>query len=854
MSSPAPAPTVREIDPERLLLLPSGDGVLRPYLPRDVDAELDRSLSTPGAVVMIGSEHFAGARRSAYEALLRNRPDAVLQFNLSDLPGVSASTEETVLWLDYHGAGRGALQADLELMKQWRGGPHLLLALTNDENLRDLVDRQSLADLNPHLVWVRRELTTHEQAELADRGLEAQTVEQFFNAVDGRDPAEFAPSGGHSAGYRADTDTGNDRLGLAADVRMLADLVASRQIRPPLSIGIFGNWGSGKSFFMRQMNERVEQLVKAAAEAEQDTERRGPSVSAYCASVHQITFNAWHYTEANLWASLATQLFDHLAAGSSEDDLERRARKLAEQRTEQDSLQQRLSSVRVERTMLTAQLNRPSTGKPGDQAKIAAAVLRTVVEQGWLTDRQDPAAADAEEFVAEVTGLRAEARNAWRLLKDDLPAKIMAGVGLLATVTLFVVSRTPLWPLVLAALTLLGPLGRVAYKVRESVAAIRGVLEGKEAQRREPIESRLTELAVEQEKLERAVAELTPMDDLATFAASRGATQDYQQHLGVVSLIRRDLETFAAMLDADRKATKGERGPERIVLYIDDLDRCPPDVVIKVLEAVHLLLALPVFTIVVGVDARWLLRAIREHYSTMLDGGPGSPDGALQYLEKIFQIPFMLSPMNETGFAQLIADLGRAEDTDEAPVPPGGRSITETLASKPPPAPAATTSAPTTAEPAQPAAKPRPTVDLRPRQLAITQHELDFLAGLASLVPSPRAAKRLVNLYRLSRARLSSAELNAFLAGNAPEAAYRAVLVLLAVLVGPSGEASTLFQAIDDAPAEANWPGLLDRLSADGSALAGELAGLPALREMPYSLDTYRNWLPLVARFSFTVR
>ncbi len=33
----------------------------------------------------------------------------------------------------------------------------------------------------------------------------------------------------------------------------------------------------------------------------------------------------------------------------------------------------------------------------------------------------------------------------------------------------------------------------------------------------------------------------------------------------------------------------------RIVLYIDDLDRCEPDKVAKVLQAVHLLLAFPLF-------------------------------------------------------------------------------------------------------------------------------------------------------------------------------------------------------------------------------------------------------------------
>ena len=83
-------------------------------------------------------------------------------------------------------------------------------------------------------------------------------------------------------------------------------------------------------------------------------------------------------------------------------------------------------------------------------------------------------------------------------------------------------------------------------------------------------------------------------------------------------------------------ATSTEPTPDvhRIVLYIDDLDRCPPAIVVKVLQAVHLLLAFPLFVVVVAVDARWLAKSLEQHYGELLsttrppsDPAP-VPDGA----------------------------------------------------------------------------------------------------------------------------------------------------------------------------------------------------------------------------------
>jgi hypothetical protein len=86
----------------------------------------------------------------------------------------------------------------------------------------------------------------------------------------------------------------------------------------------------------------------------------------------------------------------------------------------------------------------------------------------------------------------------------------------------------------------------------------------------------------------------------------RAASEDYRRQLGLIATIRRDFQRLARLKEQWRKNKDGSspRPIDRIVLYIDDLDRCTPRQVVEVLQAVHLLLALDLFVVVVGVAPR----------------------------------------------------------------------------------------------------------------------------------------------------------------------------------------------------------------------------------------------------------
>jgi len=104
---------------------------------------------------------------------------------------------------------------------------------------------------------------------------------------------------------------------------------------------------------------------------------------------------------------------------------------------------------------------------------------------------------------------------------------------------------------------------------------------------------------------------------------------------------------FRALGDAFRKFLGGG-GPDRIVVFVDDLDRCLPQGALDVLEAMKLFFDLEGFIFVVGLDQSVVERSIDLKYRS---GPPSASDGesyqirGADYIKKIFQVPFSVAPV-----------------------------------------------------------------------------------------------------------------------------------------------------------------------------------------------------------------
>ena len=87
-----------------------------------------------------------------------------------------------------------------------------------------------------------------------------------------------------------------------------------------------------------------------------------------------------------------------------------------------------------------------------------------------------------------------------------------------------------------------------------------------------------------------------------------------------------------------------EADVERLVVVVDDLDRCLPETAIETLEAIRLFLFVQGVTFVIAADEAMIEYAVNKHFPD-LPPSKGLSSYARNYLEKLIQVPFRLPPL-----------------------------------------------------------------------------------------------------------------------------------------------------------------------------------------------------------------
>ena len=731
--------------------------------------------------------------------------------------------------------------------------------------------------------------------------------------------------------------TVSDHLGVEGLAGRLAELICLQETRLPLAIGLFANWGSGKSHFMNLIDRRMKLLALEARET-------ADSQSRWCSEIVPIYFNAWHYSDSNLWASLVTEVFDALFA------------RIEPQKDELALLGDRLKRAGGVSSLAEEQLKIANDGvlkasivlesaiadkkRAGQTFRAMLEGLKSLIpeletEQNSERVREllgvsaeDATLSDLNKKRKELTSIAGRVKAFWlrAINPEGLATRLVwlagaaIGISIIYFVSLHVewvkqllewmgpwvrkalmglafvsVWMTPVFRQVQAGLSQLEKWQKRAEQAQKSMPAEQRVVEARNEKSEADAKANAAKVALdaaksEEQSLKKAIESLSPDRRLGRFIETRARSADYRGQLGLVSLARRDFDELSKiftdaeslkreMKDKPQEAEGLERlslRVDRVVLFIDDLDRCEPEKIVDVLQAVHLLLAYPLFAVVVGVDQRALRQSLRMRFQGLLakngDEMAASqiPNGAvheapatpLDYLEKIFHIPFHLPPMDKMGFESLVWNLTQPKErlADSDQVRDNGKATVSASSVSSTPMDGISDAEPRTEqdfvdeqEPDKSPDESGPKFRRLVGSVPLCDWERNALKDYHSLIRTPRGATRFLNTYRLVRAGVPSTDWDVFRGDEGGLGEFRIPMVLLAVAAGQPSIARDWFKLV--------WQSAGSELpESDGMTDGNKVAWTEFRRlfkesekqmQMQLTRDLVTNWIGRVERFTF---
>jgi hypothetical protein len=725
---------------------------------------------------------------------------------------------------------------------------------------------------------LRRELIKHAQSrsEPVEVWREAMGEEECLQV--GR-PVDLCSDEPESV-VRLDTQWSSDPLGIRGDVETFAALLASRTLEPPLSIGIFGPWGSGKTTFLTRLKAAVD---RRREEAKASIAKSQPT--PYVSNVVHVEFNAWHFSETALTSSLVDTIFRKLSA-YIKNDPELTGKERSDQAFAQlASATRKVEAAEALERAAEAAVEKAQTKLAESRRQAAKAVTsaRQAIQRVWSAARGALTGVEAVKQSGVLKALGDTVESTDDLLNRvsalrNRPARLVGDLGWRASLG-FAVAVLAIPPLVAwivgsvlnrgqvvevlsalaAMLTTIAAWGRKATaavskmdealirvtdeyekeleKDRDAVEAQQAVDQANAAAAAASAVAKTANEALAQARAEAANASLPAQ--MLQVVSTRIDAQAYSKELTSISLARADLEALSRLLRYQRNGstpaagdtamTPTARAVDRVILYIDDLDRCKQEDVVQVLQVVHMLLGFELFVVVVAVDARWVESALKGSYTWLGEGGTERVTPQ-DYLEKIFQISFWLEPMTVDRAAKFLGTLVPAASRESGPVFSADPAGTGTAGGTVPAI----------------------------AKVGITGIELDYLRALARYVgTSPRRVKRLVNTYRLIKASLPDGQLAKFLTdasdrGELNSGPYQIVIALLVIATGASAASALILKELAEWDPKDSLDTLVAQLRDRGDpdwTLAARVIETLMGTQKTMRVSDLRGWARKVGRF-----
>lgn len=362
--------------------------------------------------------------------------------------------------------------------------------------------------------------------------------------------------------FHRDEPARKDELGVNDYANAIARFILHKQTQPPLTIGIHGPWGKGKSSFMRLVDSA---LIKYA-----DNNR----------NVKRPELNG--ETRTQTWNDVVAKLLQ----------AESRVQAGLADKTELDDYN---SNKKAE-----AGLWNTMSKDAGVVSVFFNAWQFEDAKQTWA-GLASQISGEMEKALPRFSRQLLKLQYAWNERKTELILNILMPVAVAGFV---------------AALIILGFFRHVIPPEDTPLPTLVKILL--------PTSSALLTLWFVSSQI------LKVAEPISQRVLSYVRLPNYREQMGFQHRVKDDLRFVYQFLNNRRPGC-------RVVVYIDDLDRCSESKIMEVLQAINLILANCEFFVFVGMDTEMIYRAIKAYYKDNVP--PRFPEN---YLSKIVQISFYL--------------------------------------------------------------------------------------------------------------------------------------------------------------------------------------------------------------------
>lgn len=225
-------------------------------------------------------------------------------------------------------------------------------------------------------------------------------------------------------------------------------------------------------------------------------------------------------------------------------------------------------------------------------------------------------------------------------------------------------------------------------------------------------------------------------------------SEKYANELGPFYEVQKDLKLLSeAMLNKAGESEFFPRGRPRIILFVDDLDRCTEEAVVRGLEVLELLVKEKLFVAVIAIDPRYVCLSLEKHHKEVLHKST-APTG-MDYIEKIIQLPFRLPGMSEKHVGQYVRHQVEIDNSVAEPIQVNSADMSDN-----PPATTPQNQDSPSNRPADKQSNATEIVDnheaLPSNKVKFTEEEVQLLEKTIKLFPlPPRTVKRIINAFKI---------------------------------------------------------------------------------------------------------